>query len=78
MHLQHQIVNIQGDLEEDRIRMYSRDYDSEKVFNKANGEVYSYQNFYWIDYHYNSYYYNSYYYNSYYYNSYYYYNSCCY
>ncbi len=33
-------------LEEDSIRMYSRDYDSEKVFNKANGEVYSYQNFY--------------------------------
>ena len=34
------------DLSNDRIRMYSRDYDSNMIFSKENGEVYNYQNYY--------------------------------
>ena len=34
------------DLEEDRIRMYSRDYNTDMIFNKSNGEVYDYKNYY--------------------------------
>lgn len=33
-------------LSDDKVRMYTRDYDSHKVFDKSEGQVYSYQNYY--------------------------------
>lgn len=33
-------------LSEDRIRMYSRNYDTGEIFNKSNGEIYDYKNYY--------------------------------
>ena len=33
-------------LNNDRIRMYSKDYYTDKIFNKANGQVYTYKNYY--------------------------------
>ena len=36
------------DISDDRIRMYSKDYYTDEIFNKSNGEVYGNKNFYAI------------------------------